>query len=578
MLLTDYLNQIYDSHDLLDYEYGKIDLETQDLSDSDKEVLVLILDIIRLNERYRKNEDNVFEQISSKKLPELKDVTKEDLSSLLSMDLSALPLAIRARISDYLWTTVKDPGSARIAIQSYLNLYDLLWDEDNWPDCIDAIYRAINISCRYNKKGKEYKDCIEAVVKGIERTKGNDHLFLTSSLLEILAEQKCRINDDIQGYARNAIETAKGDNNLLKAQTILEALVKLDPEKKELYYEEAGDITQALAFNPAIRRVQILNQALQYYEKAGAKEKQQKCRNLLEEAQSHIIEEMQVIKTDPIDISSTVNEICSIIGKASGFKQAIISFGNLVHINKRDELLEHIREKGGSLASLFPSATVDHRGRQMYSLPPLPLGQELNIDNEQVQLHMWDKANWLQEMNAEIVLKYALSELNRLYQYKEEDFDFLVDGNAIIPKGREKIIRKGIFLGLQGDIYAALHILIPQTENIIRNIVEACGGKTYYYETNGNIKESMLNSLLDSPELKDCYDQDVIFCLKGLLDKKEGSNLRNKIAHGFMEPGNSLIGLYFLGFVIKFLSWYSSQCMEERIKMSENKNKETNKP
>ncbi len=88
----------------------------------------------------------------------------------------------------------------------------------------------------------------------------------------------------------------------------------------------------------------------------------------------------------------------------------------------------------------------------------------------------------------------------------------------------------------------------------------------------------MLNSLLDSPELKDCYDQDVIFCLKGLLDKKEGSNLRNKIAHGFMEPGNSLIGLYFLGFVIKFLSWYSSQCMEERIKMSENKNKETNKP
>ena len=43
-----------------------------------------------------------------------------------------------------------------------------------------------------------------------------------------------------------------------------------------------------------------------------------------------------------------------------------------------------------------------------------------------------------------------------------------------------------------------------------------------------------------------------------------GSNLRNSIAHGFMEPGNSLIGLYFLGFIIKFLSWYSINCWEER--------------
>lgn len=184
-----------------------------------------------------------------------------------------------------------------------------------------------------------------------------------------------------------------------------------------------------------------------------------------------------------------------------------------------------------------------------------------------MQLHMWDKASSLQELNADIVLKYAISELNKRYQYEEDDLDFLVNENAAIPEGRERIIKKGLFIGLKGDIYPALHILLPQMENVIRYFVELCDGKTYHIKPDGNVDDILLGSLLESPELKDCFDADILFCIKGLMDKKEGSNLRNSIAHGFMEPGNSLIGLYFLGFFVKFLSWYSIECWEERKKI-----------
>ena len=78
-----------------------------------------------------------------------------------------------------------------------------------------------------------------------------------------------------------------------------------------------------------------------------------------------------------------------------------------------------------------------------------------------------------------------------------------------------------------------------------------------------------MGRLLEDQELNESYDPDVIFMLKGLLDKKEGSNLRNAIAHGFLEPGDSLIELYCFGFIIKFLSWYSIACWEEREKMKE---------
>ena len=563
--LTEYLNSIYDSDDLHEYKYGKIDTEFQNLSATEKEKLELILDIIRLNEDYRKN-DNIFSQYNSIRLPEITSITKEKIKPLLSLNVAEFPLAIRARISDFIWTTVKDPVDAKIAIQSYLELYDTTWDEEHWPDCINAIYRAVNIASSIGKKGNEYKECLEAVRKGLERTKGNDHLFLSSSLLEILAEQKIKVGTDILQYARNAIEAAKNDSNLSKAQNVLETLAMLDRENRNKYYEEAGDISQDLAFNPAIRRVYILNQALQYYQKAGNDEKKLKCREKIEEAQSHILEEMHVIKTDPIDISSTVYKVQAAIRETKSFAQAIISFGDLVHIYSREELLKHVREEG-VFASLFPSTRVDSNGRQMYSLPSLPLDKAQNIDDNDVQLHMWDKARWLQEMNSDIVLKYGISELNKQYQYSEEDLDFLVEHNAIIPEGREKIIRKGIFFGLQGDLYVAMHILLPQMENIIRALVKICGGKSYYIKECGDVEDHGIGPLLKDPNLNDCYDPDIIFHLKGLLDQPEGSNLRNLVAHGILEPGNSLIELYFLGFFIKFLSWYSMGCLEERTRM-----------
>ena len=155
MLLIDYLNHLYDSDNLHDYN-RKINPNTKDIPESDKDTLVLILDIIRLNEKYKEKE-NVFEQFNSERLPDLKRITRDDLSPILSLDLGSLPLPIRARIADFLWVTIKDPNSGQIAISSYLDLYDSLWDEEQWPNCIDAIYRAINISCGLGKKGKTIK-------------------------------------------------------------------------------------------------------------------------------------------------------------------------------------------------------------------------------------------------------------------------------------------------------------------------------------------------------------------------------------------------------------------------------------
>ena len=563
MNIDEYLNQIYESDDLYHYKHGKIDIA--DVSETDKIVLELIQDVIDLNEDYR-NRGNGFSRYHGVRLPELEKVTREDILPLLSIDLSRLPLAIRARIADFLWTMMKDHTAAVIAIHSYLELYEKVWDEDHWPPCFEAVCRATNIACAYNRNGSEYQTCVQAILNGLSRTQGKDHFYLSSSLLDLLAKQKYKLDDAILTYAHNAIEAAKIDQRVDKAQSVLETLAKLDPENRAQYFEEAGDITQELAFSPAIRLVHNLKQALQYYKEAGAKEKIKQCRQAIDDAQGHIPEDMQLIKTDPIDISDTVKQVINAFDVAVNFQQALIVFGDLVTINQREKLLENVKNES-ALVRLFPSARVDHKGRQIFSLPVLPLDGELTIDNEAVQQHMWDKARQLQELNAQIVLKYGYQEIGRRFSFTEEDIDFLVEKNALIPKGREKVIRRGLLIGLQGDFYSALHILIPQFENIIRHLVELCGGASYFIEANGDLKVSAIGTLLNNPELNECYDPDVLFCLKGLLDQKTGSNLRNDIAHGVLEPGNSSISLYFVALMIKLLSWYSPACWIERKKM-----------
>ena len=60
-------------------------------------------------------------------------------------------------------------------------------------------------------------------------------------------------------------------------------------------------------------------------------------------------------------------------------------------------------------------------------------------------------------------------------------------------------------------------------------------------------------------ELLDCYDNDIIFTFKGLLNEKAGANIRNEVAHGIISEAacGSGVCLYFGAAVIKVLSFTS---------------------
>ena len=109
-----------------------------------------------------------------------------------------------------------------------------------------------------------------------------------------------------------------------------------------------------------------------------------------------------------------------------------------------------------------------------------------------------------------------------------------------------------------------IRILAPQAEDIFRNIAKEVGGLTVTIEKDGTSQNKVLSSVFELPKLIECYDNDILFLFNGLLNKKEGANIRNEIAHGIMNERSAGSGacLYFICAFLKLLVYSSRRCIE----------------
>ena len=168
-----------------------------------------------------------------------------------------------------------------------------------------------------------------------------------------------------------------------------------------------------------------------------------------------------------------------------------------------------------------------------------------------------------------ICLQFAYGFVKNAGQVSLDDLSFLTEKNAVIPNGRNEIIKFGLYLGLSGKLYAAMHILLPQMEHIIRNLVALCGD-TVSFIKEGCEEYKPLSQLFKSDKLHEYYDEDIIFTFQSIMDERAGANLRNINAHGLMGPsiGNGGAALCFLSLIIKFLSLYSVEANRIMKKLS----------
>lgn len=206
---------------------------------------------------------------------------------------------------------------------------------------------------------------------------------------------------------------------------------------------------------------------------------------------------------------------------------------------------------------------INAEGQTVLVLPPLDIhNPEKNL--KFLELHMYQNALEQQKILGDIWIKNALSLLREKFVIDDSKMKFLVKDNLIIPDGRERIFQSGLYMFINGDYYEAIHILAPQVEKLFRNIAREVGGLTITLESDGSSLEKVLSSVFSLPEMLDCYDNDILFTFRGLLNERAGANIRNEIAHGIMDEYTCSTGacLYFGVAVIKLLSLTSHSCYQ----------------
>lgn len=143
----------------------------------------------------------------------------------------------------------------------------------------------------------------------------------------------------------------------------------------------------------------------------------------------------------------------------------------------------------------------------------------------------------------------ALDVITLEHRIRVRDCEVVARCSPIVPVGREYSVARALAAGFNQDFVAALYILTPQIEHIVRSALNDAGVTTTH-TTDRVEQEKGLSGLLESPELQGLFTTDVVFELRALFGGPIGANLRNEVAHGLLSDnaassGHAIYAWYF---------------------------------
>lgn len=191
------------------------------------------------------------------------------------------------------------------------------------------------------------------------------------------------------------------------------------------------------------------------------------------------------------------------------------------------------RERQFPLSSILGRRTLSSDGRTVYRSPTSGdatiYGEKASIWEGLIQ-HYQLRINLL----GGIVLPRAWKQLSTDHRLHIGDFQALAAGSSIVPSTHEGVFARGLHYGYSGDFGAAVHLLVPAIEALVRLHLANAGERTSVISADGNENEIGLSALMENERVVDIFGEDVAFELRALLCGPIGPNLRNEVAHGLI--------------------------------------------
>jgi hypothetical protein len=129
--------------------------------------------------------------------------------------------------------------------------------------------------------------------------------------------------------------------------------------------------------------------------------------------------------------------------------------------------------------------------------------------------------------------------INQKFSIIEEHLAPIVAATWVVSQSQKPLLILGFTRFLQGDFMSAAHLIIPQLEPCLRNILQINGVDTAKRRDNSTEEDRDLGALFryHRPALERILGVDLTYELELVFDRKGGDRLRHLVAHGNLTAG-----------------------------------------
>ncbi len=450
---------------------------------------------------------------------------------------------LKARYADLVWDFSRrvtgrtgDPSMARIAVGGYIDIAQKHLYEHDF-DVAKKLKRALSLALSINdgpliQKAKETIISSEAYIAtgGNTKNRGFSYdLLIEQNRVPLTEDEKKAIIESLEQWL--TIVADVGDQELFDPFAAEEAAVRLAK-----YYRKIDDQDKAqealLKYGNAFLEPSKTASALvasSWLQKVYTTFRQFA---LMKEADEIAVELRKIG-------AKSKDEMVPVTGEMKISKEQLNSFIDTLTEGEMEEALSQIAShffldknevesqvkeiaKKTVLSNLVTQEIQDYRGMPVAKIGPL----HEDMDGH-VVYHM------AQDMSISTVfLRPVIERLSSKFNVTPKDVSDYLYKSPIFDKAKISIIEEGLKAFLEGDHMVTAHLLIPQIEDALRNLLEMSGGSVYKPRRSGGLLLKTLDEVLRDDIITELLGENLSFYLRVLLTDPRGWNLRNIVCHG----------------------------------------------
>jgi hypothetical protein len=468
---------------------------------------------------------------------------------------------LKARLADLLWLLrkSKNPEHAKVAIDSYISqpIDDETWHRDV-NDCWERAARLCIQIRDFDRLNAIKGSLFSAFCSEYPRSK-----FMTLWIADLL--DKLKIDNDFkEDIASSLIEKTNdlkkyGDFHSARSYFELASKKYKQCSDEKGWLESLAAIAECFELEADSRSGGSNMVANSFYENAiqayrciptkhreayGVDEKTRVIRGKITASGKASLDELGMVSTPGIDISDMVKQSIEHVSGKRSTEEALMYFTGLFSGPKYKNLSESAKEimQKSIFSSLFGSNHMSSDGRVIAKTPAMNLSAGEDDPANQAALHRQIQQQFSIEIQlvVEGQIMPALRQLLMEHRLTKKLMVTACHYSPIVSQSREQLLGHALWLGFEHEFGAAIHLLSPQVEHIVRSQLKEYGAHTSNIDKDGIENENGLSTLMELPEALKLYGEDLAFEIKSVFTDALGFNLRNEVAHGLLDDNTSL--------------------------------------